>query len=358
MHAIAAKATCFAIAATERVPRLPAAGARERRRARRRAAGGRRSTCSPAAPTRTSSSSTSAAPSGRARTRRSGWTRCKLTVNRNTVPFDERPPTVASGVRARHAGGDDARLRRGRLPRGRPDHRATRSATTPTSARSRARSVGALRDAARSTRASAATRPTVTRRRDGVEARSRSRTRSCSTSSACCATSTTTTADFRQLVNELTLLLTYEATKDLADRGGRDRDAARAHDGAAHLRARRSPSARSSARASGCSTASSRSIPGARVGFIGLYRNEETLQPVEYYVKLPDRHRRARRDPARPDARDRQLDRRRRRRVKKRRRDARSALIALDRRARGHRARPRRDHPGRARSSSPRSTAA
>jgi len=24
---------------------------------------------------------------------------CKLTVNRNTVPFDERPPMVASGVR-------------------------------------------------------------------------------------------------------------------------------------------------------------------------------------------------------------------------------------------------------------------
>ena len=28
-------------------------------------------------------------------------------------------------------------------------------------------------------------------------------------------------------------------------------------------------------------------IPGARVGFIGLYRDEETLEPVEYYVKLP-----------------------------------------------------------------------
>ena len=28
-------------------------------------------------------------------------------------------------------------------------------------------------------------------------------------------------------------------------------------------------------------------IPVARVGFIGLYRNEETLQPVEYFVKLP-----------------------------------------------------------------------
>jgi uracil phosphoribosyltransferase len=28
-------------------------------------------------------------------------------------------------------------------------------------------------------------------------------------------------------------------------------------------------------------------VSGARVGFIGLYRNEETLEPVEYYVKLP-----------------------------------------------------------------------
>lgn len=28
-------------------------------------------------------------------------------------------------------------------------------------------------------------------------------------------------------------------------------------------------------------------IPGARVGHIGLYRDPETLQPVEYYCKLP-----------------------------------------------------------------------
>jgi uracil phosphoribosyltransferase len=28
-------------------------------------------------------------------------------------------------------------------------------------------------------------------------------------------------------------------------------------------------------------------ISSARVGFIGLYRDEETLQPVEYFVKLP-----------------------------------------------------------------------
>ena len=28
-------------------------------------------------------------------------------------------------------------------------------------------------------------------------------------------------------------------------------------------------------------------VPGARVGHIGLYRDPETLQPVEYYCKLP-----------------------------------------------------------------------
>lgn len=29
-------------------------------------------------------------------------------------------------------------------------------------------------------------------------------------------------------------------------------------------------------------------IPSARVGFVGLYRDEETLQPVQYYYKVPD----------------------------------------------------------------------
>ena len=28
-------------------------------------------------------------------------------------------------------------------------------------------------------------------------------------------------------------------------------------------------------------------IPSARVGFVGLYRDEETLQPVQYYFKVP-----------------------------------------------------------------------
>ncbi|WP_133485996.1 uracil phosphoribosyltransferase [Aliiroseovarius marinus] len=29
-------------------------------------------------------------------------------------------------------------------------------------------------------------------------------------------------------------------------------------------------------------------IPSARVGFVGLYRDEETLEPVEYYFKVPE----------------------------------------------------------------------
>ncbi|MEG1873759.1 MAG: uracil phosphoribosyltransferase, partial [Ruthenibacterium sp.] len=29
-------------------------------------------------------------------------------------------------------------------------------------------------------------------------------------------------------------------------------------------------------------------LPAAKVGHIGMYRNEETLEPVEYYCKLPD----------------------------------------------------------------------
>ncbi len=30
-------------------------------------------------------------------------------------------------------------------------------------------------------------------------------------------------------------------------------------------------------------------IPAARVGFVGLYRDPETLQPVQYYCKVPVR---------------------------------------------------------------------
>ncbi len=97
---------------------------------------------------------------------------------------------------------------------------------------------------------------------------------------------TTTTQMFRQLVNELTLLLTYEATKDLADEEIEietplERTAARRISG---KKVAVCPILRAGV---GMLDAVLSLVPGARVGFIGLFRDEETLEPVEYFVKLP-----------------------------------------------------------------------
>ncbi len=97
----------------------------------------------------------------------------------------------------------------------------------------------------------------------------------------------TPTQVFRQLVNELTLLLTYEATKDLAteeveiatplERTTVQRISGKKVAVCPILRA-----------GIGMLDGVLSLISGARVGFIGLYRNEETLEPVEYYLKLPN----------------------------------------------------------------------
>ena len=96
----------------------------------------------------------------------------------------------------------------------------------------------------------------------------------------------TPTVLFRQLVEEVTLLLTYEATKDLPT-----------EDVMIETPLEVAPFPRVSGKkvavcpilraGLGMLDGVLSLISGARVGFIGLYRNEETLQPVEYYVKLP-----------------------------------------------------------------------
>jgi len=96
----------------------------------------------------------------------------------------------------------------------------------------------------------------------------------------------TSTAHFRLLVNELTLLLTYEATKDLAteevevstplERTTVPRISGKKVAVCPILRA-----------GIGMLDGVLSLISGARVGFIGMYRDEETLEPHEYYVKLP-----------------------------------------------------------------------
>jgi uracil phosphoribosyltransferase len=96
----------------------------------------------------------------------------------------------------------------------------------------------------------------------------------------------TSTHLFRELVDEVTLLLTYEATKESRHRGDRDRDAARANDGAADLR-QEGGGLPDPARGLGMLDGVLSLISGRRVGFIGLYRKRGDAQPVEYYVKLP-----------------------------------------------------------------------
>ncbi len=98
---------------------------------------------------------------------------------------------------------------------------------------------------------------------------------------------TTPTQLFRQLVDELTLLLTYEATKDLAteevvirtplEETTVERISGKKVAVCPILRA-----------GIGMLDGVLSLVSGARVGFIGLYRDEETLEPVEYYVKLPN----------------------------------------------------------------------
>ena len=96
----------------------------------------------------------------------------------------------------------------------------------------------------------------------------------------------TPTVQFRQLVEEVTLLLTYEATKDLPT-----------EEVTIETPLEAAPFQRISGKkvavcpilraGLGMLDGVLSLISGARVGFIGLYRDEETLQPVEYYVKLP-----------------------------------------------------------------------
>ncbi len=91
---------------------------------------------------------------------------------------------------------------------------------------------------------------------------------------------------FRQLVNELTLLLTYEATKDLVTEDVEvqtplERTTVRRISG---KKVAICPILRAGM---GMLDGVLSLISGARVGFIGLYRDEGTLEAIEYYVKLP-----------------------------------------------------------------------
>jgi uracil phosphoribosyltransferase len=91
---------------------------------------------------------------------------------------------------------------------------------------------------------------------------------------------------FRQLVDEVTLLLTYEATKDLATEEA-EIDTPLERTTVQRISGKKVAVCPILRAGVGMLDGVLSLISGARVGFIGLYRNEETLEPVEYYVKLP-----------------------------------------------------------------------
>lgn len=95
----------------------------------------------------------------------------------------------------------------------------------------------------------------------------------------------TSVKDFRELVNEVALLMGYEATKDLVlTKTKVQTPLAETVGNVIEKQVALVPILRAGL---GMVDALMSLIPAAKVGHIGLYRDHETLQPVEYYCKLP-----------------------------------------------------------------------
>lgn len=96
----------------------------------------------------------------------------------------------------------------------------------------------------------------------------------------------TPTALFRQLLREIAMLLAYEVTRELELETETIRTPMEAM--SAKALAGKKPALISILRAgNGLLDGVLELMPTARVGFIGLYRDEERLRPVEYYFKVP-----------------------------------------------------------------------
>lgn len=96
----------------------------------------------------------------------------------------------------------------------------------------------------------------------------------------------TTTKDFRELVDEVATLMAYEITRDIPLENVKvQTPVAEAN---CRIISGRMLGLIPILRAGlGMVDGVLRLIPAAKVGHVGLYRDPETLQPIEYYVKLP-----------------------------------------------------------------------
>jgi len=96
----------------------------------------------------------------------------------------------------------------------------------------------------------------------------------------------TTTAKFRQVAREISLLMAYEVTRDLPLQEI-DIETPLEPMRAAYLVGKKLCIVSILRAGNGILEGMLDLVPSARVGHIGLYRDPATLQPVEYYLKLP-----------------------------------------------------------------------
>ena len=92
--------------------------------------------------------------------------------------------------------------------------------------------------------------------------------------------------DFRQLISEIAMLMCYEATRDLKLTDV-EIETPISKMTAKELAGKKLAVVPILRAGLGMVDGMLSMIPAAKVGHIGLYRNEETLEPVEYYCKLP-----------------------------------------------------------------------
>ncbi|MFK7901276.1 MAG: uracil phosphoribosyltransferase [Nitratireductor sp.] len=98
--------------------------------------------------------------------------------------------------------------------------------------------------------------------------------------------SDTSTATFRQLLREISLLLCYEVTRDLELTTKKIETPLQEMD-APILAGKKLVFASILRAGNGLLEGMLDLVPSARVAHVGLYRDHETLQPVEYYFKAP-----------------------------------------------------------------------
>ncbi len=97
----------------------------------------------------------------------------------------------------------------------------------------------------------------------------------------------TPTAVFRQLLREISQLLAYEVTRELP-MTTKSIETPMEPMEAPTLEGRKLALISILRAGNGLLDGMLELIPSARVGFVGLYRDEETLQPVQYYFKVPE----------------------------------------------------------------------